>query len=92
MVLETLREMKPALQARFHLRSLGLFGSIARGDHDDKSDVDILVEYTKTISLFDVVELHDILQAKLNRHVEVVSENRIKESLKKYILKDVIYL
>jgi len=43
-VLQVIREMRSDLAMRFSVRSIGVFGSFARGDAEPKSDVDILVE------------------------------------------------
>lgn len=60
--------------ARRGARRVRVFGSIARGDATDSSDVDVLVEFEPGRSLLDQVHLVDDLQELLGRPVDVVAE------------------
>lgn len=76
-ILEILREKKPDLQKRYPISELGLFGSYARGDFNEKSDIDILVDLNDKIGIRFISlahELEDIFQMK----VDLVSRNGIK--------------
>ncbi|HXS58236.1 MAG TPA: nucleotidyltransferase family protein [Hanamia sp.] len=76
-ILEILRENKPDLQKRYPISELGLFGSYARGDFNEKSDIDILVDFNDKIGIKFISlahELEDIFQMK----VDLVSRNGIK--------------
>ena len=53
--------------------SVEVFGSVARGDDSDGSDIDLLVEFTDDSSLFDLLHLQDSLEALLGCSVDVVS-------------------
>ena len=44
-IIETLRSHEPDIRKRFSVRRIGVFGSFARGEEKDTSDVDILVEF-----------------------------------------------
>lgn len=59
-------------------RSAALFGSVARGDEGDTSDVDLLVEFDAASSLFDLLHMQDELSALLGCRVDVVSEGALK--------------
>ncbi|WP_229704111.1 nucleotidyltransferase family protein, partial [Caldalkalibacillus thermarum] len=50
-----LQLIKPILQEKYNVRKIGVFGSFARGEQTGKSDIDILVEFSKPIGL-DFVE------------------------------------
>ncbi len=50
-VIMELRQIFPSLRLRYPLKQMALFGSVARGDATDQSDVDILVEVDPTIGL-----------------------------------------
>lgn len=76
-VLKILRQEKPELARRYGVKRLALFGSYARGDQREDSDVDILVEVDPTIGL-GFVELADRIEAALGIHVELVSDRAIK--------------
>ena len=71
---------------------LGLFGSYARGEEQEKSDVDILVDFNEIKSFFQLAKVKEELENIFKKKVDLVLKNNIKESLKPYILKDLIIL
>lgn len=83
-IIETLKPFNPSF--------IGLFGSYARNEETDSSDIDILYDFEGKYSLFDLIELKDILYEKLHKEVDLVSLNYIKPYFKKYIVDDLIYL
>ena len=87
-----LAEIKTELQEKYHINSVGIFGSYARGEQNSASDVDILVEYTKKPSLFGLVELQDYLSDRLQMKVDLVTKDGLKSKIKENILAEVIYL
>lgn len=78
-ILTKLREKKPELASRYPLRSIGLFGSRARGDYSPDSDVDILVDVDAGIGLR-FVALADEIEQLLGLKVDLVSRRAIKPS------------
>lgn len=66
----------------------GIFGSYARGDFNEASDVDILVRYSHPISLFAVGALLNKLEKATGKKFDVVSENTVPPLMLKYIKKD----
>ena len=60
-------------------RSVGLFGSVARGDDTDASDIDFLVDFADDSSLFDLLHLQDELGELLGRRVDIVSARALKD-------------
>ncbi|MDR1385639.1 MAG: nucleotidyltransferase family protein [Planctomycetaceae bacterium] len=91
-IFKKLKESKPFLEANYNINRLGVFGSYSRDEYTEESDVDILVEYSKPLSLFKVVEMVDYLQNILSKKVDLVSKKDIKDSLKLRILNEVIML
>jgi len=79
-ILAKLRAIKLTLQQEFPLQRLALFGSWARGDQTENSDVDILVDVDPSIGLR-FVTLAERLEAALGRRADVVSRRAIKPSL-----------
>ena len=69
-----------------------IFGSYVRGEETEDSDVDILVDYPKGYSLFDVVALQHKLEDALGKSVDLVGFKNIKPRLKQYILSEQIPL
>jgi predicted nucleotidyltransferase len=68
---------------------IGIFGSFARREETPESDIDILVKFKKTISLFDLVRIQRELKQILGREIDLITETSVKnERLKRYIYKD----
>ena len=88
-VLDTLRMHKMDIQREFPVRRIALFGSLARREHSQESDVDILVDVDPTIGL-KFMTLADKLQAILHCKVDLVSVRGVKPSLLKVIEKESI--
>ena len=85
-VLKTLNDQKDEL-AGFKVKYLALFGSVARGEEKSDSDVDILVEFTKPIGLFEFIRLKFYLERLLNSPVDLVTPDAIREKMREQILK-----
>ena len=90
-ILKLLADEKPNLAREFKVRTLGLFGSYARGDQHSESDIDILVDVDPAIGL-EFVTLADRLENLLGTRVELVSKRAIKPRFLKYIEKDLLYV
>ena len=69
---------------------LALFGSYARGEQADNSDVDLLVEYSKPKSMFDHVRIQRQFEKALNKKVDLVTKTGIKPLIKDRILSQLI--
>jgi len=87
---ERLRMIKPVLKDKFHVKKIGLFGSYARGEQTDESDIDILVEFSKPVG-FEFIELKFFLEDLLDKKVDLVTPNALKLQIKERIMKEVIY-
>ena len=91
-VLSILRQNEDVLTKRFGVKRIGLFGSFARGDATEKSDIDILVEFERGKKTFDnYMELKFYLEELFERDVDLVIASSIKPRLKENILKGAIY-
>lgn len=88
-ILATLMEQRKVLSRRYPIQRLALFGSWARGDAREDSDVDVLVEVDPSIGLR-FVDLGDELEKALGRRVDLVSRRAIKPSLWERIEPDLI--
>jgi predicted nucleotidyltransferase len=76
-VLRILEREKPELMRRYGLKRLALFGSYAREDQREDSDVDIMVEIDPSVGL-GFVDLADLFELALGIRTEVVSRRAIK--------------
>jgi hypothetical protein len=90
-IIRLLKKEKSALQNRFKVRKLAIFGSYARGEQHSKSDVDILVDIDPSIGL-EFVTLAEKIEKLLGIKVELVSLGAIKRRNLKVIKKDLIYV
>ena len=89
--LKILRNHAEDLKNRFGIRSLRLFGSVARNEHQEGSDVDVCVEMAP--NLYQLISLKQGLEALLGCTVDVVRMNRnMSLFLKHEIEKDGIYI
>ena len=64
---------------------MGLFGSVARGEQEKQSDIDILVEFSAPIGFFDFIRLENFLSELLGGKVDLVSKKAVKPILERYI-------
>ena len=79
------KKIMPILKKNKVVRA-GIFGSYARGEQKKNSDVDILVEIKKRISLFDFVGIKIELEEKLGKKVDLVEYKIIKPRIRENIL------
>ena len=91
-VLDILETEIPYLMKEYQVKKIGVFGSYAREEQNETSDVDLLVNFSKPISFFTLFELEDYLTNKLGVKVEIVTPGALKEIIIPTIMKDVIYV
>ena len=84
--------LKPVLRERFKVETIGIFGSYVRGEQKRKSDLDVLVEFSETPSLFEFVELEDFLSQKLGIKVDLVMRDALKPRIRDSILSEAVYV
>jgi len=88
-ILATLSEQRTILSRRYPIRRLALFGSWARGEAREDSDIDVLVEVDPSIGLR-FVDIGEELERALGRRVDLVSRRAIKPDLWKQIEPELI--
>lgn len=84
-----LQEHKEEIRERYGVVILGIFGSYARKEQKETSDVDILIEIEKPIG-FEFFKLWDELETLLDTDVDLVRKKLIREEIKDEILNRVI--
>ena len=67
---------------------IGIFGSAARNENTENSDIDILYLLKDAVGLFNLVRMKNDLEEKLNKKVDLVSEKHIHPKLKPHIMND----
>lgn len=71
---------------KYNIKRAGIFGSVARGTFDSKSDLDLLIELNEKISLLEFVKIKFELEDVLGLKVDLVEYQTLKPSLKNQIL------
>ena len=80
--IETIKPYKPTY--------IGLFGSYARNEEIENSDIDILYDFNPNakVSLFDLMDLEELLKNKLKKNIDLVSKRFMNKHIKPNIEKD----
>jgi len=90
-ILEKLAASRPDLD-QFHVESLSVFGSVARGEASDDSDVDVLVTFEPgaVVGMFEFVRLQRYLSELLGRRVDLATPDALHKALRDGILSEAI--
>lgn len=92
-ILSFLKTNRQYLQSKFHVKEIGIFGSVARGEQSNDSDIDILVNFDKHHKDFlNYMRLRHYLEKTFDRRVDLVMHNSIKPRIKEKIMNEVIYV
>ena len=91
-ILKELKIILPAIKDNYFVDSIEVFGSYAMNKQSNKSDVDLLVTFTKTPGLLKYIELENFISDKLNLKVDLVMKDSIKPALKNYIFPQAIHI
>ena len=89
---DILSNQKNMLQKQYKVKTLGIFGSYVNGNQNEKSDLDILVEFEKPIGLIAFNLLADNLSELLGVKVDLVMKSGLKPRISKHILNEVVYV
>lgn len=90
-VLQKLRELSP-IYAQQGFLIKGIFGSVARDEDTENSDVDILYQYTKKISFNDFLQLEATLEEYIGQKVDLVNIDYANPMIMRKAKKDIIYV
>ncbi|MBC6480650.1 MAG: nucleotidyltransferase family protein [Hormoscilla sp. GM7CHS1pb] len=91
-VLEVLRQIKPSLQEKYGVTRLGIFGSVARDEATETSDVDVVMEMEQP-NLFMRVHIKEELEEALDKPVDVIRyRERMNTFLKRQIDLEAVYV
>ncbi len=93
--IETLRDRlnqhRDELSARYAVGTLAVFGSVARGEADQNSDVDLLIEFRQPVGLFHLIGTEQYLQRLLGvEKVDLVLRRSVIEELRPIILQEAV--
>jgi uncharacterized protein len=89
-VIDILKSHEEEIKKRFGVRRIGLFGSFARGEQKDTSDVDILVEFEEP-TFDNFMNLAFFLEDLFSRRVELVTPDSLSPYIAPYVKKEVVW-
>jgi predicted nucleotidyltransferase len=89
---EILKKSENSIKKKYGVKKIGVFGSFARGEGKEGSDVDILVDFKNGCKTFDnYMELKFFLEDLFGRSVDLVTMEALRPQLKDNILQEVVY-
>jgi hypothetical protein len=93
-ILNYLQSQQDKYNKKFGIKFIGLFGSFARDEANDKSDIDILyeIEKDKRFSMFSYLKLINELENNFHKKVDLVRKTSLKPQIKNYIYQDLAYV
>ncbi len=89
-ILKFLKEHKEILQEKYQIKKLGLFGSYAKGEEHNESDIDILVDMPSNFDLY--YDLKEFLEETLKKTVDLALVGSMRLLVLDNIKKDIIYV
>lgn len=87
--LKIISEHRPDL-TRLKVKSLSIFGSVAREEARPDSDIDLLVEFSAPVGIFEFLDLKEYLETILKVRVDLATEPALKKQMKAQILKEAV--
>jgi predicted nucleotidyltransferase len=91
-VMDRLRTEAARLRMEFGVKSLLLFGSVARGEATEESDIDLLAEFDRPIGLFHLVRTQQFLESLLGQPVDLVTEGGLKPRVRQRVLREAVHV
>jgi len=89
-VLQTLKQKNAEMAKQFGVKSLQLFGSVARNEATATSDVDLLVEFNRPVGYFGLFALQDYLEKLLGCPVDLGTPESLKPYVREHIMGELI--
>lgn len=87
-----INENKNYLKEKYNVRGFLLFGSYAKGEQTEQSDIDLLVNFQKVIDMFEMIDLQDYLQDLFGKKIDLGTKKGLKSFIRNSILKEAIAL
>ena len=91
-ILAVMRAALPDLKRRWPIKSLAVFGSVARGEAGAASDLDVLVEFARPLGLSEFLALEYALSALVRRRVDLVTRAALKPYIGRRVLDEAVGL
>jgi predicted nucleotidyltransferase len=89
-VIKFIKENKERFKKEYGVKEIYLFGSVARGEEREDSDIDLLVEFDEApMNFYRFFGLRDEFENRFKKRVDLLEKEAIKERLKEYIFRDI---
>ena len=90
-ILEQLRGMRHELEDQYHIKRIGIFGSVRKKAQTDESDLDLVVEFSRPIGMMAFVHLKDLLSRRLNLRIDLVTPDGLHPLIRDQVMHEVVY-
>ena len=91
-ILVSLKNLKREVAQEYSVKTIGVFGSVARDEQTVQSDIDLLVEFSKPVGFVTFMRLENFLSERLGKHVDLVTSDSLKPLIRQDVLSEVIYV
>ena len=88
----SISEKKELLISKYNIDDIGIFGSYARGEERNNSDVDILVNFSEPIGLLKLINMENYLSELLGAKADVVIKSDLRDELRDQIIKETLFV
>ena len=91
-ILASLKKIKGEVEKEYSVKTIGVFGSVARNEQTGESDIDLLVEFSKPVGFVTFMRLENFLSEQLGKQVDLVTSDSLKPVIRQDVLAEVIYV
>ena len=91
-ILVSLKKLKREVAKEYSVKTLGVFGSVARNEQTGQSDIDLLVEFSRPVGFVTFMRLENFLSERLGKQVDLVTSDSLKPVIRQDVLSEVIYV
>lgn len=92
MILDQLRSMRNELRQRYHVKRIGIFGSYAKKDQTEESDLDLVVEFDQPIGMLAFVHLKNLIADRLSLKIDLVTPDGLHPLIRDQVMHEVVYV
>jgi uncharacterized protein len=91
-IISSLKKLKGEVAREYFVKTIGVFGSVARSEETEQSDVDLLVEFSKPVGFVTFMRLENFLSERLGERVDLVTADSLKPLIRQDVLAEVVYV
>jgi len=91
-IITSLKKIKGKVEKEYSVKTIGVFGSVARNEQTGESDIDLLVEFSKPVGFVTFMRLENFLSEQLGKQVDLVTSDSLKPVIRQDVLSEVIYV